>query len=110
MRVIIAAFLKRRCNMDSVQNLEPNLRRLGHISKQGNALMRWLLVEAGQVAARHDEQWRRQYLRLSLRHTRAIAKVAMARKLAVRLYWMFWAFSGPKSLGCPSSSGSAFRT
>ena len=62
--------------------------RLGHISKQGNALMRFLLVEAGQTAARVDEGLRRHYRRWSLRMGRSKAKVAVARKLATRLYWM----------------------
>jgi transposase len=65
-----------------------NRRRLGHITKQGNALLRFLLVEAAQVAARSLPEWRNQYLHLTIRRGRKIAKVAMARKLAVRLYWM----------------------
>jgi transposase len=64
-------------------------RRLGHISKQGNALLRFLLVEAAQAAARSDAEWRRQFVRLAMRRERPIAKVAMARKLAVRLLWMW---------------------
>jgi transposase len=60
---------------------------LGHLSKQGNSFMRWLLVEAAQSAARHDAAWRRQYARLAVRKSRSLAKVALARKLAVRLYW-----------------------
>ena len=63
--------------------------RLGHISKQGNALLRFLLVEAAQAAVRYDPDWRRRYLHLAMRRERRIAKVAMARKLAVRLYWMW---------------------
>lgn len=62
--------------------------RLGHISKQGSSLMRFLLVEAGQTAVRRDEGFRRRYLRWSLRIGRSKAKVAIARKLATRLYWM----------------------
>jgi len=62
--------------------------RLGSISKQGNSMMRWLLVEAGQTAARLDPALRRMYQRLKFRKGSAIAKVAIARKLAVRLYWM----------------------
>jgi len=61
--------------------------RLGAISKQGNSLVRWLLVEAAQTAARKDEGLRRVYQRLVHRRGRAVAKVAVARKLAVRLYW-----------------------
>jgi transposase len=63
--------------------------RLGHISKQGNSLMRFLLVEAAQVAVRCDPEWRRRYLYLAMRRERRIAKVAMARKLAIRLFWMW---------------------
>ena len=35
--------------------------RLGHISKQGNALLRFLLGEAAQAAVRCDPDWRRRY-------------------------------------------------
>lgn len=62
--------------------------RLGHISKQGNAMLRWLLVEAAQSAARFDPQLRRPYLRLKFRRGAQVAKVALARRLAVRLYWL----------------------
>jgi transposase len=61
--------------------------RLGSISKQGNSMLRWLLVEAGQSAAVFDEPLRRQYRRLAFRRGRNVAKVALARHLAVRLYW-----------------------
>jgi len=70
--------------------------RLGHISKQGNTLLRFLLVEAAQAAARCNPNWRRRYLHLMMRREKRIAKVAMARKLAVRLYWMWrnnWQYS-----------------
>ena len=61
--------------------------RLGAISKQGNSMARCLLVEAAQTASRYDEELRRDYQRLKFRRGTAVAKVAMARKLAVRLYW-----------------------
>ncbi len=61
--------------------------RLGHISKQGNEMMRWLLVEAGQSAAQFDPELRRKYQRLKFRRGAKVAKVALARQLAVRLYW-----------------------
>jgi transposase len=63
--------------------------RLGHISKQGNVLLRYLLVEAAQSAARCDAQWRRRFLHLAMRRDPRIAKVALARKLAVSLYWLW---------------------
>jgi transposase len=64
-------------------------RRLGHISKQGNSLLRFLLVEAAQVTVRNEPRWRNQFFHLAMRRGRKIAKVAMARRLAVRLYWMW---------------------
>ena len=66
-----------------------NRRRLGHITKQGSSIVRFLLVEAAQVAVRSLPEWRRQYFRLMMRRGRKIAKVAMARRLAIRLYWMW---------------------
>jgi transposase len=62
--------------------------RLGSISKQGNTLMRYLLVQAAQTASQSDPELRRFYQRLKFRRGHsAVAKVALARKLAVRLYW-----------------------
>jgi transposase len=61
--------------------------RLGSISKQGNTLMRYLLVQAAQTASQSDPELRRFYQRLKFRRGHsAVAKVALARKLAVRLY------------------------
>jgi len=62
--------------------------RLGSISKQGNPMLRGLLVEAGHTAARLDSELRQDYQRLRLRRGGSVAKVAIARKLAVRMYWM----------------------
>ena len=69
--------------------------RLGSISKQGNSMARFLLVEAAQTAARYDEELRRDYQRLKFRRGTAVAKVAIARKLAVRLYWKLRKLSSP---------------
>jgi transposase len=63
-------------------------RRLGHVSKQGNSMVRWLLVQAAMLAQRHDASWHRQYVRLSMTKHHGVAKLAIAHKLAVRLYWM----------------------
>jgi transposase len=62
--------------------------RLGSISKQGNRFMRMLLVEAAQVAVRCDPQMRQEYLHRCHAKPKGVAKVAAARKLAIRLYWM----------------------
>jgi transposase len=77
-------------------------RRLGHITKQGNSLLRFLLVEAAQVTVRSDREWRGRFFHLAMRRGRKIAKVAMARKLAVRLYWMWrkgWDYEQMKKFG-----------
>jgi len=77
-------------------------RRLGHISKQGSGLMRFFLVEAAQVTVRSDPEWRSKYFHLALRRGRKIAKVAMARRLAVRMYWMWrqqWDYEQWKKFG-----------
>jgi transposase len=79
-----------------------NQRRLGHITKQGNSLLRFLLVEAAQVTARSLPEWRSKYVHLTMRRGRKIAKVAMARRLAVRLYWMMrkeWNYGQVKKFG-----------
>jgi len=61
---------------------------LGAISKQGNRMLRMLLVEAATTAVRLDPGFRKEYLHRCHRKPKAVAKVAAARKLAVRLYWM----------------------
>ena len=79
-----------------------NQRRLGHITKQGNALLRFLLVEAAQVTVRSIPEWRSKYFHLTMRRGRKIAKVAMARKLAVPMYWMMrkaWDYEQLKKFG-----------
>jgi transposase len=64
--------------------------RFGHLIRQltDNRLMRFLLVEAAGVASRFDPGLRRMYRRLAFRKGAAIAKVAVARKLAIRLFIM----------------------
>jgi transposase len=63
-------------------------RRLGKVSKQGNTMVRWLLVQAASLAQSKDPAWHRQYLRLSVQKHHGVAKIAIAHKLAIRLYWM----------------------
>jgi len=71
-------------------------RRYGAISKQGNSMLRSLLVEAGQSASRLDMELKRAYQRLKQKKHSGVAKVMVARKLAVRLYWM-WKTQQPYS-------------
>src|SRR5262250_923911 len=63
--------------------------RLGHITKEGNCLLRFLLVEAAQAAVRTNLHWRRRYIHLAMRRHKSIAKIAMGRRMATRLYWMW---------------------
>jgi transposase len=78
--------------------------KLGAITKQGNRLVRSLLVEAAQVAVRCDPQMRKEYLHRCHQKPKGVAKVAAARKLAVRLYWMLRTQTGyPEIVGIESS-------
>jgi transposase len=58
----------------------------GHITKQGNKYIRWILIEAAQHASRFDPKLQDFYLRVSARRGRQRAIVAVARKLLVSIY------------------------
>ena len=60
--------------------------RWGGITKAGSPLVRFLLVEAAQQAARLDSELKRTYRQLSVRRGRPRAKVAIARRLLIRAY------------------------
>jgi len=62
--------------------------RTRSISKQGNRFMRTLLVEAAQSVVRYEPEFRKEYLHRCHQSEKGVAKVAAARKLAIRLYWM----------------------
>ena len=47
-----------------------------------------MLVEAAQSAVRYDEEFKKEYAHRCHSKAKGVAKVAAARKLAVRLYWM----------------------
>jgi transposase len=49
-----------------------NQRRLGHITKQGSSILRFLLVEAAQVTVRSLPEWRSRYFHLMMRRGRKI--------------------------------------
>lgn len=69
-------------------NASADKQHLGKITKQGNALLRWVLGQAAPQAARADDELRRRYFAVLHRRGRPKAKVALARKLLVRLYVM----------------------
>jgi len=73
--------------LNPIEESSGGKQRLGSISKQGNPMLRHLLIEAAQAASKFDPELRRDYQRLKFRRGSGVAKVAIARKLAVRLYW-----------------------
>src|SRR3984893_16821940 len=64
--------------------------RLGRITKQGSSLLRFLLGEAAQAAARCDSDWRRRYMHLVARRQRNIAG---------------WTWPGDSQFGCTGCGG-----
>ena len=67
-----------------------------------------LLVEAAQTAVVGDAELRRAYQRLKFHRVSGVAKVAIARRLAVRLYWILRARVDYAQLALTSGSpGSA---
>jgi transposase len=67
--------------------------RLGAISKQGNAMLRHLLVEAAQAASKFDPELRRDYERLKFRRGSAVKQLSPTSPLACRAarqspWWM----------------------
>jgi transposase len=74
--------------LDCIEDQSADRRRMGSISKAGSRLLRFLLNEAGQTAARHDPELQRFYKRLLHRRDKPKAKVAVARKLLVRSFIM----------------------
>ncbi|MFQ5932912.1 MAG: transposase [Nitrospiraceae bacterium] len=72
----------------SYLGLTPRLRasaqrlRTGHISKEGNRLLRWVFVLAATQAARRPGPLRAWFRTIQRRKGRKIARVALARRLA----------------------------
>jgi transposase len=58
----------------------------GHITKSGNPMLRWLMVEAARSAVRYDPHWRKVHERIARRRGTNIATVAVARKLMVVIW------------------------
>ena len=60
--------------------------RMGHISKEGNRLLRWALVVAATQAARRPGPLRAWFRAVQQRKGLKIARVALARRLAEIVY------------------------
>jgi len=65
-----------------------NTLRQGHISKQGNRNLRWILVQCAHVAIMHDPYMAKFYRRLKKTKHHNVALVAVARKMLERVYTM----------------------
>jgi len=78
------------CGLDPKEHSSGDTVRFGHISKQGNRLLRFLRVEAAHRAVQsgQDDDLRRFYFHLLVKKCVAVAIVAVARKLVLRLYRM----------------------
>jgi transposase len=73
---------------DPMEDSSAERKVYGGISKAGSRLLRYLLVEAGQTAAKDDAALKQFYRRLLPRRGKARAKVAVARKLLIRCFIM----------------------
>jgi transposase len=73
---------------DPMEDSSAERKAYGGISKAGSRLLRYLLIEAGQTAAKDDEQLKQFYRRLLPRRGKARAKVAVGLKLLIRCFIM----------------------
>ena len=58
----------------------------GGITRQGSSGLRWIMVEAAQVATRCSPAAKRYYERLLRKKHKHVARVALARKLLIAVY------------------------
>jgi transposase len=63
--------------------------RLGKLTKEGNALLRYLWTEATMHAVRKDPELKRFYRRKLIQKGMGKARIAAAHKLGIRL-WIMW--------------------
>jgi transposase len=73
--------------------------RTGHISKEGNRILRWLLVVAAMHAARRWGPLRTWYRTLQQRKGRKVARIALARRL-VEIVYHVWKEEGSYFWNC----------
>ena len=74
----------------------------GHITKQGNSNVRWLLIQAAQAAARHPGPLGHQFAKLERKKNRSVAIVAIAHKLAI-LVWHLLTKKTPYRYAIPAT-------
>jgi transposase len=61
-------------------------RKRGSIGHHGSGMLRWIMLQVAQVAARHSPAARAWYLRLKQRKPAQVAKIALARKLLTAVW------------------------
>lgn len=74
----------------------------GPITKQGNTNVRWLLIQAAHIAAKHPGPLGHQFAKLARRKSHNIAIVAIARRLAV-LAWHLLTSHQPYRYASPAA-------
>ncbi len=77
----ITAFI----GLDPLEQSSGSRVRFGHVSKAGSPLLRFLLGQSANIAARYDARLKSFYKRMAKRKPKPVAKTATARKLAVKL-------------------------
>lgn len=65
-----------------------NTCKLGSITKQGNRGLRWVMIQAANVAAQHDPYLKNVYLKLLGKKGHSKAVTAVARRMVTYLYAM----------------------
>lgn len=60
----------------------------GHINKDSNPFIRWVLIEAVPKAIKKDPKLRACYYKILIKKGQANAKIAVARKLLIAIYFM----------------------
>jgi transposase len=79
-----------------------NRRRLGHITKQGNSMLRFLLVEAAQVTVRSLPEWRSKYFHWRCGEDGRSPRSRWRESWRFALYWMMrkeWDYEQLKKFG-----------
>ena len=70
------------------RNSGENNQRLGHITKAGSSMVRWLLAQVTHKVLRKDNRLREWFQRIKRRRGANIARVAVMRKLATIIWHM----------------------
>jgi len=81
-------------NIVSYAGLAPSVRSSGgktyhgHITKQGSRWLRWILIQAVPHVVASSPDYKRLYNKLVAKKGKGTAKVAIARKLLIAIYYM----------------------